>query len=99
MSELDDDRSYDARRVSCHADLAVEIPRPRAVYRAADSASPRDRVHDMGNQTDGFYSNYGEAAAPGETRPNPSTTLTASVETIDNDRAVSSIIGGGIPTD
>lgn len=53
----------------------------------------------MGNQTGGFYSNFGEAAAPGETRPNPSTTLTASVETIDNDRATSSIIGGGIPTD
>ncbi|MGW8484527.1 hypothetical protein ACWGJP_15460 [Microbacterium sp. NPDC055903] len=53
----------------------------------------------MDNQADEFYSNFGEAAAPGETRPNPSTTLTASVETIDNDRAASSIIGGGMPTD
>lgn len=49
--------------------------------------------------SDGFYSNLGEASRPDQDRPNPSTTLTASIETVDNDRAVSSTIGGGIPTD
>lgn len=50
-------------------------------------------------RSDGFYSNFGEVARGGESRPNPSTTLTASVETIDNDRAVSTLFGSGMPTD
>lgn len=50
------------------------------------------------SQSDGLYFTLGEPATSGDSRPNPSTTLTASVETVDNDRATSSVISG-VPTD
>lgn len=54
---------------------------------------------DNNDQNDSLYGILGENTGNTGPKPNPSTTLTASVETIDNDRASSDDTFFGVATD